>query len=277
MKAAFNILPEINENEPLHLLIEVGSYGIACSWFTKNPVDIKGLAVYNFISPDSNSDTASEIINVLSSNVIFTGSNASVTICYDFKESLLVPAEYHNMETGKGMLELVYNADHGTTIQTDAIAAIDIFNTYAVDKRITESFNNKFPGAVFYHSTSLQLQRINSSVEKMHCIVFHNTLKVFLFSEDGLQFIQQFNYSKPVDAAYHLINCCEQHDIKSSGINLKLSGMIDEHSNLYIELYKYFLNISFELPDEHITMHERIKFYPSHFFSHLTALVSCVS
>ena len=111
----------------------------------------------------------------------------------------------------------------------------------------------------------------------MHCIFFHNSIKVFLFNGPALQLVQQFNYDTPVDAAYHLLNCCEQYNLAAAEITLMLSGMIDEQSKLYTELYRYFLSIEFEQTDKEIELHDRIKFYPSHFFSHLTGLASCVS
>ena len=277
MKAAFNILPVKNENEPLHLLIEAGSYGISFIWFRKDPIDVKGLAVYNFIHRGAAVETANEISNVLRSNPVFSEWNASVSICYDCKESLLVPGEYQQEATGKAMLELVHDAGSDSHIKTDTIPGINIFNAYAVDKRIAAALEDKFPAAAIYHSTSLQLKKINSADQYLHCIVFHNSVKVILFSGGLLQLVQQFGYTKPVDVAYHLLNCCEQHGIKGSEVKLQLSGLIDAHSNLYNELYKYFLNIEFDQPESDIMVHERIRFYPAHFFSHLTALVSCVS
>ena len=277
MKAAFNILPVKTGNEPLHLLVEAGCYGISFIWFTKKPADIKGLAVYNFVQMVSPAGIAEEINNVLRSQPAFSEPNASVTICYDFKESLLVPGEYHDLETDKAMLGLLFESDDSSDIKTDIIKDINIFNAYAVDKRITAVLTGKFPGASIFHSTSLYLEKLKSSDQELHCIIFHNSVKVFLFKSKALQLVQQFAYNKPVDVTYHLLNCCGQYEIRATDVTLQLTGMIDAHSSLYDELYKYFLNINFQQPDPAITIHERIRFYPEHFFSHLTALVSCVS
>ena len=277
MKAAFNILPVKTGNEPLHLLVEAGCYGISFIWFTKDPADIKGLAVYNFVQSVSPPEIAEEINNVLRSHPVFSELNASVTLCYDFKESLLVPGEYYDRQTDKALLEVLYDSDSSSEIKTDAIGDINIFNAYAVDKRITAVLTGKFPGASIFHSTSLYLEKLKSSGQELHCIIFHNSVKVFLFKDKALQLVQQFAYNKPVDVTYHLLNCCGQYDIRATDVTLQLTGMIDVHSSLYNELYKYFLNINFQQPDPAVIIHERIKFYPEHFFSHLTALVSCVS
>jgi hypothetical protein len=131
--------------------------------------------------------------------------------------------------------------------------------------------------ATVHHATSLQLEKFHADDEFLHCIFFHNSIKVFMFKGAALQIVQQFSYNLPVDAAYHLLNCCEQYNFKPTEARLILSGMIDEKSKLYTELYRYFLNIEFEKPDNRIGLHDRIKFYPPHFFSHLTGLALCVS
>ncbi len=270
-------MPEREGVDKLHLLIEVGGYGMSFVWFTKEPKYIKGLAVYNFANKMTSSEIAKEIDNIIASNTFFEERSESVTICYDFKESLLVPAEYHERSAAAAMLDLVYGTGPASNVRTERIGDTDVHNYYAANERITSLLDSKYPGVIYYHATSLQLEREKATGKNMHVIIFHNCLKVFLFDNERILLVQQFHYDKPVDAAYHLLNCCSQHDIPADGVNLVLSGMIDAHSNLYNELYKYFLNIRFEEPIPGFTVHERIIFYPSHFFNHLSRLVACVS
>ena len=75
MKAAFNILPVINENERLHLLLEAGDYGISFTWYSKDPMDVKGLAVYNFTAATTAAEKAIELENILASNAVFNVLN----------------------------------------------------------------------------------------------------------------------------------------------------------------------------------------------------------
>jgi Protein of unknown function (DUF3822) len=277
LKAAFNILPEGNDNGSLHLLTEVGEDGISFVWFSKAPVEIKGLVIYNFTDGLTYAEIAAEIDSIFKSNALFNDWYASVSICYGFKESLLIPKAYNAATVIEPMLNLMYDSGNREDIKTETIEGTGILNAYAVDKKITSVLLTKFPNATCYHSNSLLLQRIRSQVQYLYCIIFHNSLKVFLFKDGALQLSQQFHYSKPVDVSYHLLNCCEQYQVNSSEMQLQLSGMIDAHSNLYNELYKYFLNIGFEPQQAGIISNDRIKFYPGHFFSHLTSLVSCVS
>ena len=277
MKIAFNILPVITDYEHVHLLVEAGNYGISFTWFTKDPYNMRGIAVYNLTDSLLPDQVADAIEKVLHASPVFNKVHASVTICYDFKESLLVPKAHYKASTAEAMLNLVYAADAENNFKTEVVNGLPVFNVYAVHKKIEDVLSRQFPGATIHHATSLQLDRIPADDKRVHCIFFHNSIKVFLFDGAALQFVQQFNYNTPVDAAYHLLNCCEQYNFNPSEVTLMLSGMIDEESKLYTELYRYFLKIEFEKNDKSIELHDRIKFYPSHFFSHLTGLASCVS
>lgn len=278
MKTAFNILPDRTQNVPLHLLVVPGNYGISFIWFTKAPCTVKGIAVYNYTAKDLPGEMAAAIDNILRSNSVFNNSYASVTVCYDYKESLLVPESCYTESASDAMLEMVYASDNNSSIIAEPVKNLPVYNVFAVHKKIEAVLSVQFPGATFHHATSMQVNRPGSDDKKnIYGIFFHNSIKVIMFNGASLQFVQQFNYNTPVDAAYHLLNCCKQYDFDPTGITLVLSGMIDEKSKLYNELYKYFLNIEFDRPAEEIELHDRIKFYPPHFFSHLTGLASCVS
>ena len=275
MKAAFNILPDKKENERFHLLIEAGDYGISFSWYTKDPLDIKGLSVFNFTGVPTAAEKANELENILGSNEIFNEINESVHICYDFKESILVPAAFYKPGTETDLLQLIHDTDNNSIIKSESIA--DKFNTYAVENKIESLLLNRFPDAKTHHSTTLQLQNGFPAGDQLFCIIFHNTIKVILSRDGALQIVQHFSYAGHTDVAYHLLNCCEQYNLKSTAVTLHLSGLVDTSSMLYNELYKYFLNIEFDKIPDGITLQERIKFYPLHYFSHLTTLISCVS
>lgn len=275
MKTAFSILPARNENISLHLLIEAGNYGISFIWFTKAPLLVQGIAIYNGEANLHPQERENEIKNIFNSNHSLKHSFSSVTVCYNFKESVLVPEKYYNTAAVDETVALIYGEHKGAVIKNDVIKPENIYNLYRVHKNIDAFFSDKLPAAAFCHSTSLQLNNKMTDTY-LHCIIFHNAIKVIFYKEGKLQIIQQFGYHTPADVAYHLLNICSQYETEAGSLPLYLSGMIDKDSNLYNELYKYFLNINFDIAPEAILSAE-IKKYPPHFFSHLTALASCVS
>ena len=127
------------------------------------------------------------------------------------------------------------------------------------------------------HSTSLQLKKADLNLDTIHCIVYPNSIKVLFYREDKIQLVQYFSYNIALDVVYHLLNVCAQHSVEADSITILLSGMIDEKSNLYNEIYKYFLMINLNQLPANVSLSDEVMQYPHHFFSHLISLASCVS
>jgi hypothetical protein len=273
LKAAFNIPHAITGNNSLSLLIEAGDHGIYFLWFIKAPFSVKGLVAYNF----TEGVTATDIKNIFDSLDGSLSGLSSTTICYDFKQSILIPAKYNQEEIAEKSLSLVYGDNSNVVLNADKVTSANIHVHYRIPAGIDALFGKHFPKAAIFHATSLQLEMLNQEKDLLYCIFYHDSLKLILYKDGKLQIVQQFNYTIPDDAAYHLLNACEQFGIKPSEIKLRLSGMIDEHSKLYMELRNYFLNISFEAVADGIITTSDMKEFPAHFFSHLISLALCVS
>ncbi|MEO8769191.1 MAG: DUF3822 family protein [Ferruginibacter sp.] len=273
MKAAFNIPSEGTGNSSLSLLIEAGDHGISFIWFTKAPFLVKGVAVYNIVD----GYTAMDIRNIFNSQEIYLTGLSSVTICYDFKESILIPEKYNHAAINEEALSLIYGEDDNVILNKDLVTSASIYNHYRIPKQIEVVFAQRFPKADIFHATSLQLEQLSQEKNLLYCVIYHNVLKAILYKDGKLQIVQQFGYISPEDVAYYLLNVCEQFGVKPTETKLRLSGMVDEHSKLYMGLCNYFLDISFENVADNIYAQEELKKLPAHFFSHLTALALCVS
>lgn len=277
MKAAFDIKPDKEEIGNLHLLFEAGDYGISCCWFAKNPIDVKGITVYNFpVSADA-TEKARELEKILHSEPVFASNPLSTSICYNFRESMTVPAEYYKPGGEKEMLSLLFDSGAECKLRCDEVTGKGMYNMYSVNRKIETVISQRFPDAKIFHASSRQLILDTPSGNELHCIVFHNMVKVFLYKNGLLQLLQYFNYAGTTDVAYHLINSCTRYGVSPENVSLRISGLIDTGSLLYNELYKYFSKISFFEPGNNINLQERVRVYPAHYFSHLTVLLPCES
>jgi hypothetical protein len=106
----------------------------------------------------------------------------------------------------------------------------------------------------------------------LHVTFYPNKIVCVLVLNGVLQLLNSYTYVTKEDVVYHLLNIKDKY--KSEDLQLKLGGMIEETSALYTEIYKYFLNVSFAEHDCNCV--EGIKKYPSHYFSHLLSVASCV-
>lgn len=272
LKTAFNIPVTKDSNTPLDLLIEIGQNGIACMWLSNHPLTVQGLVMYHL---EENDQLPEMLTSIFESPAMTAVTPSSVHICYNFKESLLVPDLYHEQGLNCAMLSLMFGEQDAALVETEAIARNSFHNVYRVPAEAAAMIKKHFQGAVFHHSTSLQLtEKVKEDL--LQCIVFHNCIKVILHKDGQLQLVQQFGYSKPDDVAYHLINTCQQHNCIPGDIKLRLCGMVDRDSILYNRLHNYFLHIDFAEIAPGINVQEAISDLPAHFFSHLTNLAACV-
>jgi hypothetical protein len=272
LKTAFNIPVNTESLEQPHLLIEVGSYGISILWVTKKPLTLKGLLVNNFETGDIPID---KIKSILDSPQLASANPSSVIVSYNVKESLLVPDSFYQSEIAGNLIDLVYGEAADTYIKAEPVVESGLHNSYRIEADMEKIFKDFFPGTRFIHSTSLQLPG-QMEGNRLMCIIFHNCIKLIFHKEGELQLVQQFNYNKPDDVLYHLLNTCELHGLPPEKVALVLCGMIDEGSQLYKRLYNYFTYIAFmELP-ANIVLAKDVSGLPAHFFSHLTSLAVCV-
>src|SRR5512141_2148265 len=94
MKAAFEIFPKEENNTDTHLLVEAGRESISFVLFSKAPFEIKGLLMYNLDKNLLPAEIATAIENIVRSSTLLQQSFNSSLICYNFKESLLVPSRF---------------------------------------------------------------------------------------------------------------------------------------------------------------------------------------
>ena len=278
MKTLFDHTRASTLQASTHLLCEIGSYGVSCIWYTVQPLTIRGVRMYHFNEHASGSEVAGHLRQLLN-GPDFSGK--VIYVCLNQKESMLIPSAHFSHAQLPAMMNLVFGKDDGS-LRTDTIHQSEVlggqlcYNAYRVHSEIISVLGKAVPGAVIHHSSTLQLKCSRSSTS-LCVIVYHHIMKLMLFDGNRLRFVQQFLYKTPSDAAYLLLNACHQHGLAPENVSLDLSGIIDKDSNLYREIIKYFLDVNLQAVQEGVELDEELDKVSSHYFSHLTNLVKCVS
>ena len=275
MKTAFKILPEAGAETSLHLLIEIGWENISFVYYTKNPFKVAGLSIYSFEKNITPVELAEELTAFIGEEILPAYSDC--TICYNFKQATLVPATYYKENMLRDILDCLYGENNVASYYTEAVIGMDSIVAYRVDTRVEAVLKQTFRNAEIHHSLSLQLQFLHTKADTVYCIVYQSSIKVILFKNQVVQIAQFFEYTTPADVAYVLLNVCTQHQVSTQECTVMLSGFIDKKSNLYDELYRYFLNIHLDDENDNTIVSQAISQYPAHFFSHLIQLAKCVS
>ncbi len=275
MNTAFKILPTEKPLRPQHLLIELGWESVSFVYFSTEPYHVNGICVFHFPKNITSIELADELLAFF--QVEQLSSYERTYVCYNFRECTLVPASLYKENMLGEMLNLVFPVNNRASNFAERAGDMDIVVAYRVDNRIESVMNQQFPQAESFHALSLLLPALKHHVDLFYCVVYQHSIRIILFKNGELQIAQFFDYSTPTDVAYHLLNVCTQHGLSPSEITLTLSGLIDKKSNLYDELYRYFMTIELSEQDGDLEIAQAITQYPEHFFSHLITLAKCVS
>lgn len=271
LKTVFNIPFNSNSTYDIDLLIELSNNGVILFWTSAQFQKTEGYAFYAF---EENDNPKSAIEEVFKSSIVTKNKYKSVKVCYNYKESLLVPQEHYNSNLNKEMLSIINGEDFSAIEISELVKTKSIQNIYRVPAHHKTSIDNSFKNYSSVHSTSLQIKN-EVEGDLISCIVYQEMIKVLFYKKSQLQLVQQYKYTGPNDVAYHLLNICKQFELNPSSTPLRLSGMIVKDSQMYQSLYNCFLDIEFSTPSNQVQIADQLNHLPNHFFSHLTELVSC--
>jgi len=258
------LLIEINHQCISYIVIDNGNECVAISsrQFAKDMggIDKAGNVLKQLVSDD----------NILQEDY------KNTTIIYSHPQSVMVPSDLLQDDQKKDMLELVHGDMSDSFIRTDFLFRQYTHNIYPVPKQIDAIATYLFSSPVSTHLYSLLPDMFQGTGNHLRCIFSASSFTAMLVKESKLQAIQSFSFKTPEDVAYHMLQLCEAFGADVNDITLHLNGMIDKTSNLYTELYKYFVQVEFASLSPAFTYPEGIHDFPQHYFSHLFAAALCV-
>jgi uncharacterized protein DUF3822 len=190
---------------------------------------------------------------------------------------VLVPSQYHNENSGKSLVGTIYGSRNGLSVIAEDVKQWQLHNVYAVPAEIKEWMDRVFPGYHRVHHYTMVLEMMPTDSSDHLLIDFTpGEFSFIVLKENKILIAQTLAYTTPEDILYYLLKTCNQFSLSRGEIQLFISGMIEKESQLYRELYLYFLNVSFREPGWklHNSQDEE---YPAHFFTSLNDLARCVS
>jgi Protein of unknown function (DUF3822) len=272
----FKISPLINNIANTHLLAEVGNNAISFLVYEKTPFCCIGFFMHKIESDFSTKEYTETINSILVENDVLKSNFASTKVLYNCTNATLMPTQFYVDAEKENILNLMFGENTNTYCFKESVKGNEMKLVYSIPANLYEFINNQFPKNSFSHATSLQIDGFKNTATILKCIVYNHSIKLLLFVDGNIHLAQFFNYETPTDVSYHLLNVCERFKVDVKNINVELSGLIEAKSNLYQDIYKYFLNISFASLDNSITITEELNVLPNHYYSPLVELALCV-
>jgi hypothetical protein len=208
-----------------------------------------------------------------------THSFYKVCVSYDYPQNTLVPLQQYKSEQSGDLLKNLYGVNGSSAIISESIHDWQLYNVYAVPREVHEWVCRHYPAVQYWHRYTLDIKQMRSADQPQQIWVDFRTddFTLSAIADNKLLLSQTFPYSTPEDVLYYLLKTCSlspagQSDLSQRDAFLSLSGLIDQQSVLYKELYQYFLHLGFRdagwsPSGEH----------PLHFFTSLNDLARCAS
>jgi hypothetical protein len=275
LNPSFNIQAEQIDFASAQLFAEAGPMGISLVVLGADN-DFKALVIYPFSTGLADTELAEKLNTICNGEALLKKQYHKTHLFWAFAESILVPAELMHADRNQNMLNLVFGDAKQGVIHSDFLFKHNLHNVYRIPQQVIDIFSGCMPVATQTHVFSCMVNRDIPAGNHLFTVFYNNSLTIMLCKDGRLQVIQNFNYTHADDCVFHLLNVCKGFDVKPDSVTLHINGMIDKNSGLYATVYKYFLQIEFDSLPEGYSYNDKIKDHPTHFFSHLFALASCV-
>lgn len=259
------------------LVMEIGQDYTCFSVHNSASNEWMGLEYFQF-GPEERNMQPEEIYAVLKEKAErLTLPYREALIFYNFPESLITPAAGHESGMATELINAMFGPAEGCTVISEAIGNSGLFNTYRVPSRLHAQLGLQYRNGRFFHSYTPIVKGFENFTRCLKAVFHKNHFTVALKKGTRFQFIQSFPFQGPEDVVYHLLNVCQRFSADHTEIDLQLSGMIDEQSALYRELYKFFLHTEWQgLPDGY-SYNLAFTEHSPQFFSPLFQMAVCVS
>ena len=197
-----------------------------------------------------------------------------VVVCSALPQALLVPDKFYEEAAASDLLQAVYPVQQNI-IMHDAVNMWKLYNVYAVPSQLHQINAQHYANIEYIHAYSAALRTYNSVTADHQLFVQFavSTFRVKVKKEQKLVLMQTFSFQSPLDVVYVLLKICTEMGLQQEETPVTLSGLIDADSDMYKELYHYFLHLRFASFADHFTLQTS---YPSHFFASLYNLAACV-
>lgn len=264
---------QISHSEP-----RSGNDTLLCEWgeryccYTVYNQDLGALAGLHYVTFDqpASSEEVKEVIRQLKSEGL---RYSRVVLCSGFPQAVLVPRQLFSEDPSPVAL---LTGEKSMKYFHDPIGEWQVVNNYAFPRTIYQHVADEFGAIDMSHVYTTSLKTYNGhSFETQVSVDFTpRNFRVVVKKGGQILLTQMYGYTTPLDVAYYLLKIYQELQLSKEETHMVLSGLIEEASALYRELYSYFLNIHFVQPTSIPVIASE---YPAHFFASLYNLALCVS
>ena len=272
MKPSFHIKTGSEQNSANSILLLIAGER-HCSFAVLNYMS-KELVEFGYYTAEEDEPG---YVNFFENNEVMNGRYYQTAVAYEANECVQIPSAVYKYEEGQLHVDAVHGREVHANIISENLPALNLYNVYRMPANLQSTISRKFLSGKFWHFYTVVLKNMSSHQSQTMFIDFkRDEISVVALKENKLLLAQAFSYTTPEDLLYYLLKCCQQLGLSQQEVKVYLSGLIEKDSAIYRELYKYFIDLEFEILRSGLKLAEELKVHPEHYYSSISKLASCV-
>jgi hypothetical protein len=271
LKASFHIKPD-NEHNPSSSILLLIAGTRHCSFAVMNYLS-KELVEFGYFTAADEED----YLRFFAETGLLNNRYHQTAIAFDANECVQIPSVVYQYEDGQLHLDSLYGKSPHTNIISENLPALNLYNVYRMPANLYSSISRRFLSGKYWHLYTVVIRNLSLREKEFMLIDFKtDELSLVVFKENKLLLCQTITYTTPEDVLYYLLKCCRQSGLSQQQTKVFLSGLIEQDSAVYRELYKYFINLEFESLSGEIKLTDALNIHPQHYYSTISKLAACV-
>jgi hypothetical protein len=265
-----------------HLLVLVGKGTFSYAVYHTAMRKFLALKSYSF-QPGAGAVAELEMIEQVfdADKLLFTAFK-EVLLAFDTSDNTLVPEIFYGAQIKKDFLHVAHQEKLQEAVLTDTLPELAMVNVYATDKDVLGFLRKEFSTDKVVHAHTALLKAYNQDpdIQSPDGTVFIEVQQykftLTLYSAGNVLLQQQFAYKSGLDVVYYAVNALRQLQLSEQEVRVKLGGALEEHSQVFQELYKFIPKLTWvQRPDSFSYLTKMLEVAPHHFHN-LYALALCV-
>jgi hypothetical protein len=198
-----------------------------------------------------------------------------VEIAFDMENLSILPVAGYEEKKLQALHQSLFPFNNAAVFKTETMAEWQLQLGYTLPAVLLQGCLSRFPGARVRHAFKLALDYAGQSGAsgKLLIDIGIETFRVLLLKNNRLQLFQTYPYATPADVLYYLLSICEAQLVSPAEVSVVLTGLLEQESALYKELWQYFMHI--ELREAGFLAGDLP--FPQHYFTTLNDLLLCGS
>jgi len=188
---------------------------------------------------------------ILEKNTLISRHFEEIIVIVENRSSSLIPIAVYSQGHDTDYLQFNQKIEEPFKVFNNKLINLGSYNIFSIPEGLYDIIREIFPSAfIVHHSSSLIenffLQNKHSPDKETVFLNVRNGFEdIIVFSGSTMKFCNNFEYSTKEDFIYFLLFVTEQLNLNPETFKLKLSGTIDQTSELFEILENYVRHIGF--------------------------------